>query len=89
MHDPVFTVDGRTYERLSISKHFEALQRNKNPITSPQKDPLESALLVPNVILKKHIAALVQKKAAALAAGGAAPAGGGGASGGGKRRRED
>jgi hypothetical protein len=85
----VFTVDGRTYEHLTISRHFEALERKKKPIASPQKDPLQSALLVQNVTLKKHIVALVQKKAAALAAGGAAPAGGGGASGGGKRRRED
>ena len=89
LHDPVFTVDGRTYERLAISRHFEALERKKKPITSPQKDPLESSLLVPNVTLKKHIVAMVQKKATALAADDTGEGGGGGSSGGGKRRRED
>jgi predicted O-linked N-acetylglucosamine transferase (SPINDLY family) len=78
MHDPVMTLDGRTYERLAINKHFEMLVRSKQPIMSPQKDPLASALVVPNVTLKKHIVAMVQEKAEELAAGS-----------GGKRRRED
>ena len=78
MHDPVYTVDGRTYERLAITRHFEMLVRAKKPIESPQKDPLASALVVPNVTLKKHIVAMVQEKAEELAAGS-----------GGKRRRED
>jgi predicted O-linked N-acetylglucosamine transferase (SPINDLY family) len=78
MHDPVMTLDGRTYERLAINKHFEMLVRSKQPVMSPQKDPLASALVVPNVTLKKHIVAMVQEKAEELAAGS-----------GGKRRRED
>ena len=78
MHDPVMTLDGRTYERLAITRHFEMLMRAKKPIESPQKDPLASALVVPNVTLKKHIVAMVQEKAEELAAGS-----------GGKRRRED
>ncbi len=78
MHDPVYTVDGRTYERLAITRHFEMLVRAKKPIESPQKDPLASALLVPSVTFKKHIVAMVQKKAEELAARS-----------GGKRRRED
>jgi hypothetical protein len=78
MHDPVMTLDGRTYERLAINKHFEMLVRSKQPIMSPQKDPLSLALVVPNVTLKKHIVAMVQEKAEELAAGS-----------GGKRRRED
>ena len=81
MHDPVMTLDGRTYERLAITRHFEMLVRAKKPIESPQKDPLASALLVPNATLKKHIVAMVQKKATALAADGTGE--------GGKRRRED
>jgi hypothetical protein len=78
MHDPVMTLDGRTYERLAINKHFEMLVRSKQPIMSPQKDLLASALVVSNVTLKKHIVAMVQEKAEELAAGGAA-----------KRRRGD
>ena len=87
MHDPVFTPDdGRTYERVSIEKHFEVLERVKNPIMSPQKQPLQSTQVVPNVTLKTHIVAMVQKKvismlqkkADELAAGCA-----------GKRRRDD
>ena len=80
MHDPVMTLDGRTYERLAINKHFEMLVHSKQPIMSPQKDPLASALVVPNVTLKKHIVAMVKEKAEELAAGGS--------SGAGKRRHE-
>jgi len=80
MHDPVMTLDGRTYERLAINKHFEMQVRLEQPIMSPQKDPLASAMLVPNVTLKKHIVAMVKEKAEELAAGGS--------SGAGKRRHE-
>ena len=67
MHDPVFTPDdGRTYERAVIQKHFDRLQREKLPPMSPQKLPLKSTLLVPNVMAKTHIVAVVQKKLVAL-----------------------
>ncbi len=67
MHDPVFTPDdGRTYERKSIEKHFDRLQREKLPPMSPQKLPLKSTLLVPNVMAKTHIVSVVQKKLVAL-----------------------
>ena len=67
MLDPVFTLeDGRTYERASIEKHFDRLQREKQPLMSPQKLPLKSRQLVPNVMAKTHIVAVVQKKLVAL-----------------------
>ena len=70
MHDPVLTPDdGRTYERAAIEKHFDRLQREKLPPMSPQKLPLKSTLLVPNVMAKTHIVAMVQKKSMELTAG--------------------
>jgi hypothetical protein len=78
MIDPVFTLDGRTYERQQIEKHFEFLKKHDQPIMTPQRQPLESTKLVPNYALKTHIAAMVQKKAEELAAAG-----------GSKRRRDN
>jgi len=47
MHDPVFTCDGHTYERQSISLWLES--HNTSPITGL---PLENKKLVPNFALK-------------------------------------
>jgi hypothetical protein len=66
MHDPVFTDNGRTFERKCIEKHFSFLKRDGKPIMTPQKQMLQSTTLVPNYALKEAICAMVQKKAREL-----------------------
>ena len=63
MHEPVVTVNGRSFERKTIEEHFAYLNRAGKPIMMPQKHLLESTQLVPNHTLKKIITVLVKKKA--------------------------
>jgi len=54
MHDPVFAMDGYTYERLAIEKHIR--QAGRLPVISPMIGlPFASKTLVPNPTIKQLI----------------------------------
>lgn len=68
MHDPVCSMDGRTYERINIERHFATLVRDGKAIQTPQRNLLESTRVLPNHLVKTLIKQFVQKKAEELAA---------------------
>lgn len=70
MHDPVCSMDGRTYERINIERHFATLVRDGKAIQTPQRNLLESTRLIPNHLVKTLVKQFVQKKAEELAASG-------------------
>jgi len=69
MRDPVSTVDGWTYERKHIEKHFNTLEGDGRVCRSPWNEPLESRRVVANRALKNTIDRFVATKAEEMASG--------------------
>ena len=60
MRDPVFAVDGNTYERVAIEQWLSTGART-SPTTN---EPLENLTLIPNHMARRMITALLEERRA-------------------------
>jgi hypothetical protein len=66
MHNPVFTSNGITYERVAIEKWLATQVIENKPLVCPHRNPLVSTQLTPNLLVKNLITEAVDKEVARL-----------------------
>ncbi len=63
LEDPVLAMDGITYSRKSIEQHIDWCASKGKPLFSPMtNEPMDGALLVPIVLVRRMVSEYAQEK---------------------------